>query len=260
MDSFKQRLNLLEERTKALELNLCVSHETDKEIHIQDINKEMGVIPLNEFDTFRFVRAEDWLMPEFTKADGSWKHGIVTKATIYFLINPTQEVKEFVELSAGQKINFTTHTICFKYYGEETSFESMITNKKLTELYLLWHQGGPCYGKLSILQPLYSVLNSKAFEIEDMPPHKPSKNPPYDFILSDFIHGTNYTGKLTIDFKNRFRLLPHMSFFLTPLDTKTIKVSLKSLTTKQAVFELRYGAGCVHTSTQFHWMASGCVV
>ena len=260
MDSFKQRLSLLEARTKALELNLCISHETEKEIHIQDINKEMGVIPLNEFDTFRFVRAEDWLMPEFTKADGTWKHGIVTKATLYFLINPTQEVKELVELAVGQKINFLTHTICFKYYGEQTTFEDMITNKKLVDFYLFWYQGGPCYGRISILQPLYAVLNSKPFEIENMPTHKDSKNPPYDFILSEFITGTNYTAKLTIDFKNRYALLPHMSFFLTPLDIKTIKVTLKSLTPKQAIFELRYGAGFVHTSTQLHWMSSGLVV
>jgi hypothetical protein len=260
MDSFKQRLNILEQKTKALELNLCMSHETENEIHIQDINKEMGVIPLNEFDTFRFVRAENWLMPEFTKTDGAWKHGIVSNAPLYFLTNPTKEIKELVDLTVGQKVDFTTHTICFKYHGEKTSFEAILTDKKLTEFYLFWYQGGPCYGKLSILQPLYKILDSKPFEIEEFPKQKLSKNPPYDFILSDFIHGMNYKANLTIDFKNNYGLLPHVSYFFTPLDIKTLKVTLKSLTTKQAIFELKYGTELVDTSTQFHWMVSGLVV
>jgi hypothetical protein len=260
MDSFKERLGLLEKRTKNLEVNLCKSHETDTEIHVSSIDKEQGVIPINELDTFRFVRAENWLMPEFTKSDGTWKHGMVSNATLYFLTNPTQEIKELVEHSLHQKINFTNHIICFKYYGEKTTFESMITDKKLVDFYIFWYQGGPCYGRISILQTLYSALNSKPFEIEELPKQKSSKNPPYDFILSNFINGMNYKANLTIDFKNTYDLLPHVSFFLTPLDINTLKISLKSLTTKQAVFELSYGCGLVYTSTQFHWMVSGSTV
>ena len=70
----------------------------------------------------------------------------------------------------------------------------------------------------------------------------------------------NYKANLTIDFKNNYGLLPHVSYFLTPLDIKTLKVTLKSLTTKQAIFELKYGTELVDTSTQFHWMVSGLVV
>ena len=255
MESFKERLSLLEKKTKALEINLCKSYETETEIHVTSIDKEMGVIPINELDTFRFVRAENWLMPEFTKSDGSWKHGMVSNATLYFLTNPTQEIKELVELTLHQKINFTTHIICFKYYGEKKTFESMISDKKLVEFYIFWYQGGPCYGKASILQPLYIILNSKPFEIEDLPKQKPSKNPPYDFILSDFIEGMNYKANLTVDFKNTYNLLPHLSFFLTPLNSQSLSISLKNLTTRQAIFELKYGKDVVPTNTQFHWMA-----
>ena len=259
MESFKERLVLLEERTKTLEVNLCKSHETDSEIHLSSIDKEQGVIPLNEFDTFRFVRAENWIMPEFTKSDGNWKHGMVSNATIYFLTNPSQEIKELVELSVGQKINFSKYIICFKYYDEKTTFESMITNKKLTEFYLFWYQGGPCYGTVSIIQPLYSAFNNKPFEIEDLPKQKLDKNTSYDLILYDFIREMNFKANLTIDFKNPYKLIPHISFFLTPLDIKSLIVSLKSLSPQQAVFELKYGKDCVPITTQFHWLVTGSV-
>lgn len=259
MDSFKQRLAILEEKTRTLELNMCKSHETENEIHVQGIDKEMGVIPLNEFDTLRFVHAHDWLMPEYTRVDGSWKYGVVSRANLYFLANPTQEIKEVVELSLGQKLNFATHTLCFKYYGEKTSFESMLVDRKLKDLYIFWYQGGPCYGKIPIVQQLYTLLNCKPFEIVDIHKHKPAKNPPYDFILSDFINGMNYSAKLIVDLKNPYKLLPHISFFLYPLDITSLRVVLKSLSPQQAVFELSYGKAHVPTSTQFHWMVSGSV-
>ena len=257
MEPFKLRLSVLEEKMKLLETSLCASHETDREIHVSSIDKEQGVIPLNEFDTYRFVKAEDWLMPEFTRSNGTWKHGMVSKATLYFLVNPTQEIKELVELLLNQKINFTNHVIAFKYYGDD--FESMITNKKFNDFYIFWYQGGPCYGKLSMLEPVYNILNSKPFEIETLPKQKLSKNPPYDFILSDFIQAMSYSANLTIDFKNPYNLLPHITFFLYPLDTKSIKVSLKSLSPQKAVFTLTYGKAYVSTSTQFHWMVHGSV-
>ena len=259
MDSFKERLTTLEKKIKNLELNLCISHETETEIHVASIDKEMGVIPINELDTFRFVLAENWLMPEFSKSDGSWKHGMISNANLYFLINPTQEIKELVEYSLNQKINFSTHVICFKYYGEKTTFESMITDKKIVDFYIFWYQGGPCYGRILMVQPLYMVLNSKPFEIEELPKQKITKNMPYDFIIFEFMNGINYKANLTVDFKNTYTLLPHISFFLTPFTTSSLKVSLKSLTTRQAVFELKYGKDLVETTTQFHWMASGSI-
>jgi hypothetical protein len=259
MESFKERLNNLEERARALEINLCKSHETDKEIHVNSIDKEQGVIPLNEFDTFRFARAEEWLMPEFTKFDGNWKHGVVSNTNIYFLINPTQEVKDIVELSLGNKINFENHIICFKYSGESKSFESMITDKLIKDFYIFWYQGGACYGKVSIIQSLYFLLNSKPFEIENIPKQKASKNIPYDLVLYSFINKLMYSARLTIDFKNNYSFLPHLSFFLTALDIKSIEVTLKNLTPQQAIFELRYGKEIIPTTTQFHWMATGAI-
>jgi len=259
MDSFKERLSALEQRTRELEVNLCKSHETEKEIHVRDIDSEQGVVPLNEFDTFRFIRVENWLMPEYTKSDGHWKHGMVSNATLYFLINPTQEVKELVEHVTQQKINFSTHTICFKYYDDKSTFESMITDKKFTDFYIFWYQGGPCYGKLPLVQPLYAVLNQKAFEIEDLPKQKLSRNIQYDFILSDFANVMNYSAELAIDFKNNYSLLPHVSFFITPLHTKSIEVTLKTLTPQQAIFKLKYGKPAIETTTQFHWLASGSI-
>jgi hypothetical protein len=259
MDSYKQRILTLEKRVEELESSLNKSHNLKDEVQHVSIDKEMGVIPLNEFDTYRFVRVRDWLMPEFTKTNGTWKHGMVTNTNLYFLTNPTQEIKELIEMTLGYKINFSRQLICFKFLGAKEDFEDEVTNKKFLELYLFWYQGGPCYGKINIIQPLYSEFDKKAFEIIDLPHTKPTKDTPYDLILYDFISGNNFSATMTVDFKNTYLLLPHVCFFLTPIPSSSIQVRLIEVSTTQAVFEFKYGKELVPTTTQFHWLANGSV-
>lgn len=256
MDSYKQRILTLEKKVEDLEAALNKSHNLKDEIQHVSIDKEQGVIPLNEFDTYRFVRACDWLMPEFTRTNGAWKHGMVTNTNLYFLINPTDEIKELIELTVGYKVNFSRQLIAFKYLGSNEEFEDDVSNKKIVDLYLFWYQGGPCYGKINIIQPLYTEFNKKAFEIINLPHQKSNKHTPYDFILYDFIKGNQFTATMTVDFKNTYSLLPHISFFLTPISS-CIQASIVSLTTTQAVFEFKYGKDLVPTTTQFHWLANG---
>jgi len=259
MDPYKQRVLTLETRVEELERALNKSHNLKDDIQYVSIDKEQGVIALNEFDTYRFVRVRDWLMPEFTKTNGSWKHGMVTNTVLYFLTNPTQEIKELVELTLGYKVNFSRQLIAFKFVGSKEDFEDAVSSKKFLDLYIFWYQGGPCYGKVTIIQPLYAEFDKKAFEIIDLPHQKPTKDTPYDLILYDFIKGNNFTATMTVDFKNTYNLLPHISFFLTPIPSASIKASLLSLTTTQAVFEFKYGKELVPTNIQFHWLANGCV-
>jgi len=257
MDPYKQRVLTLEKRVNELELALIKSHNLKDEIQFVSSDKEQGVIPLNEFDTYRFVRVKEWLMPEFIKANGSWKHGVVTNTNLYFLINPTKEIKELIEMTVGYKINFAKQLICFKFLGPKGDFEDEITNKRFTDIYLFWYQGGPCYGKVNIIAPLYKEFDKKAFEIEDLPYSKPTKDTPYDLLLFEFINRNNYSASMTVDFKNTYSLLPHMSFFLTPIPSSNISVSLTALTTTFATFEFKYGKEVVPMNTQFHWMANG---
>jgi len=257
MDSYKQRILTLESRVDDLELALNKSHNLKNEIQHVSIDKEQGIIPLNEFDTYRFVRARDWSMPEFTRTNGAWKHGMVTNTNLYFLTNPTQEIKEIVETLVGYKINFSKQLLAFKYLGVKEDFEDIVSNKRFVDLYLFWYQGGPCYGKFNITLPLYNEFDKKPFEIIDLPHQKSNKDTPYDLILYDFIKGNNFTATMTVDFKNKYNLLPHLSFFLTPMPSSCIQVSIVSLTTTYVIFEFKYGKELVPTTTQFHWLANG---
>jgi len=259
MDSFKKRFFTLEEKVNELSKIVLNANTSKPEIHYTSIDKEQGIIALNEFDTFRFVRATDWLLTEYVMLSGSWKHGISCNADIYFLTNPTQEIRDYVEIIAGQPIDFTKYTLCFKYSGDKADFERALTQKEIGDFYLFWHHGGPCYGKLSMIKDLRKEFETKLFEIETMPSLKISRHTAYDIILSDFINGMNFSAMITIDFKNSYVMLPHISFYITPLNTDSLKVSLKSLTNKQATFELKYGVKPVPNDAVFNWMINGIV-
>ena len=259
MDSFKQRFFTLEEKVSELSKIILNANSSKPEVHYTSIDKEQGAIALNEFDTFRFVRAVDWLVTEYIMLSGSWKHGVSCNADVYFLTNPTQEIRDYVEIVAGHPIDFTKYTICFKYSGNKVEFEKALTQKEIGEFYLFWYQGGPCYGKLSMIKDLRKEFEKKLFEIETMPIQKTTRHTAYDMILNEFIYGMNFSAMVTIDFKNSYAMLPHLSYYLTPINNDSLKVSLKSLTNFQAIFELRYGIKSVPNDAIFNWMIQGIV-
>lgn len=259
MDNFKQRFFTLEEKVNELSKIILNPDISKAEIHYTSTDKEQGAIALNEFDTFRFVRANNWFVTEYSMLSGSWKHGVSCNSDVYFLINPTQEIRDYVKIIAGYPVDLSKYTICFKFSGGKKEFERALTQKEITDFYLFWYQGGPCYGKLSMIKDLRKEFETKLFEIETLPSQKINRHTPYDTILSDFVHGMNFSAILTVDFKNIYAMLPHMSYYLTPLNNDSLKLSLKSLTNTQATFELKYGIKPVPSDATFNWMISGVV-
>lgn len=259
METFKQRFYSLESEVKALTKTLHKTRELESEVHYLSPGMEQGVIPLDDFDTFRFIHTKNWLFTEFIQIDGTWRQSMSCKSNVFFLVNPTNEIKEYVELIAGHKINFSKNTICFKYQGDKASFEEAFTNKEITEFYLFWYQGGPCYGKYSLIRDLRDEVNNKVFEIEVLNHDRITNHTQYDLLLYKFMDDMKFSATLTVDFKEKFLLLPHVSFFITPLDQKFIKASIKELTELKVTFEILYGRETIPTSTQFHWLANGTV-
>jgi hypothetical protein len=202
MDNFKERFFALEKNVQEIEQSLCKIQRTTDDIQYVSIDKEQGIIPLDEFDTFRFMRAIGWLVTEYTYHNGVWRHGISSTSSMYFLVNPTQEVKNRVEYIAGHAVDFSKYTICFKYNGDWKSFERALTERELPDFYMFWYQGGPCYGKLTLTKELRNELETKLFEIETLPQQKVSMVTHYDMLLKNFIQGMNYTASFTVDFKD----------------------------------------------------------
>ena len=257
MEAIKQRLYSLEENYKVLTDMIHKSASLENEIHYVTSSMEQGIMPLEDFDTFRYVHVKDWLFTEFIQNGGIWRRGISHNADIYFLMNPTDEVKQLVEQIAGYKINFTKHTICFKYSGIKKDFEMDFTNKMISSLYLFWYQGGPCYGKLSLTREIRMAINSKIFEVEEFISDLPVKSRTCDMSLYKFMNEKNFTASLTVDFKVPFILPPHVSFFITPLDLKSIEARVKKITETQVVFEFSYGRDLIPMTTNFHWLVQG---
>ena len=257
MDSIKDRFFALDSRITALEETVGSLQKPSDEIHIVSSDREQGEVPLNEFDTFRFVRGSKWPITEYTKLNGRWIHGMTCISDVYFLMNPTVEIKEQVEIITGQPINFSKYILCFKYSGKKEDFESALHNNEIQNFYMFWYQGGPCYGKIKLLQNLKIAMQKKCFEIETLQIENPTKNIAYDLLLKEYIDGNFFSATLTVVFKTKYSLVPHVSYFLSPLETKAIQVSLKSLTHTQAVFEFKYGKQDIPITTVFHWMVQG---
>jgi hypothetical protein len=91
----KERFFTLEKKVNELVTMVHNTQETEKDIQVASIDKEQGVIPLDEFDTFRFVRVPKCSVREYLRVNKIWQHGIVYSSDMYFLMNPTEELKEY---------------------------------------------------------------------------------------------------------------------------------------------------------------------
>ena len=109
------------------------------------------------------------------------------------------------------------------------------------------------------MRNLRDEINTKVFEVELINLDKISEQTAYDLILYKFMDDMKFSATLRIDFKKPFLLLPHVSFFITPLNQNFIKASIKELSELNVTFEILYGRETIPTSTQFHWLANGTV-
>lgn len=261
MDSIKDKFFALDTRIKQLEELIGSLERNQDEVHIVSSDKEQGEIPLNEFDTFRFARGEKWPITEYMKLNNSWVHGMKCTSDIYFLINPTVELREQIEVLTGHSVNFSKYVICFKFAGTKHDFESAMYNHDIKDFFLFWYQGGPCYGRMKLSNAMYKELQSKNFEMETMALEAPpSHHIGYDMILKEHMNGMKFSATLTIVFKNKYALVPHISYFISPIHMKSIQIHLKCLTNTHAIFEFKYGKEMIPPLTVLHWMAQGVLV
>ena len=241
-----QRIQSLEARIDSLFLNKAM-------------NQESGILQLDEFDTHRFVRVQDWNLHEFNKQGTCWQRGPILASDLFFLINPSEKVQEQVELANGSPIDWNTHILVFRYRGSKHNFRSALESNEIPDVYLYWFHGTPYYGRFKLLPTMRQEILAKEFEIEEFP--QPNRGFPIKFHqqLMQFVYSKAYTATITVDFESEYTSVPHMHWFTSPMNFTNMKIILQHVSPKQAIFEFQYGKQQVPTNTKLHWMASGQV-
>ncbi len=221
------------------------------------VKQESGVIALDEFDTFRIIYVPDWTLNEFTRTTHRmWQRGPQLPADLYFLENPTEQLKEQIEIQLGQPIDWTEHLLVFRYTGSRSQFRKAMEQKQIHDIFLYWRAGQECYGKLKLQPTTRDLILTKFFEIEQLPDQ--AKNPLFFHRhLKQFLQQKAYSATITVDFELPYSSTPHLHWFTTPLDFSAMRISLQSITPKQATFEFKYGKDYVPTETKLHWLATG---
>jgi hypothetical protein len=222
------------------------------------VQQESGVLPLDEFDTFRIVYVPDWTINEFTRTQHRmWQRGPQLPADLYFLENPTDQLKEQIELQLGQPIDWSLDTVVFRHTGPRSQFRKAMEQKQIHDFYLYWRAGQEIYGKLKLMPTMRELILSKSFEIEELP-EQATKNPMFfNRHLKQFIQQKAYSATITVDFETPFVSAPHIHWFTTPLQFSAMHISLQQVTPKQAIFEFKYGKDYVPLDTKLHWLATG---
>jgi hypothetical protein len=280
MDKFKQRIQDLETKFRDLEASLkdlqgvpvvVASQPT----HYQTANSEQGEIVLDEFDTFRFMRLGKVKISisNYSDAQPQGSMGVKEK-DMYILQSVPNEVLEYVKglnnISFWPKDSMRLHYTSFLAFHideqnpdiSKTEMYVISTNCNTAELhtsskYFKEMAVGGTYIPMS--KDIKNILDEKIWDFSDFRLLKVNHIGP-DHYVNEF--QTHFSQEISVEFKNNYKIMPHISFYVTPVRDSKITASIKSLTKKGVVFEMKYGfdeddiprSGCLH------WSANGIVV
>jgi hypothetical protein len=250
MEKFKERILNLEKNFE--QLNSTVKSIKGSTIsvhpsHYSVYDKEQGETPLDEFDTFRFIKfnADDMHM---RNSENGNPYQI--QNPLYKLINPSKDLLPYIKNGLNQvcpSLNNTTIIDRLNIYSHILlSFSTMNENDFENSDFEMYLFPNHCkYGnsgfKIIVSNDIKKILDCKVWEFK----------PNYGFIQD-----------ITVDFKNTYKLLPHVSAYITPFTDANISVKIKELTTKKVVFTMTYGERDnldVPNSACLHWLVNGMV-
>jgi len=287
MDKFKQRIQDLETKVRDLEASLkdlqgvpvvVASQPT----HYQTANSEQGEIVLDEFDTFRFMRLGKVKLSISNYSDPQGQNSMgVKEKDIYILQNISKEILEYVK---GLKNNLFWPTDSMRlHYTSFLGFHIDEENPDIskTEIYVI-NIGFPdlftknsryffpdsrdllkdccCSGTyFPMSKELKNILDEKVWDFSDFR-CLGTNHIGVDHYVNEF--ETHFSQEISVDFKNNYKIMPQVSFYVTPVRESKITATIKSLTKKGIVFEMKYGfdEDDIPTSGCLHWSANGIVV
>lgn len=250
MEKFKERILNLEKNFE--QINSTVKSIKGSTIsvhpsHYSVYDKEQGETPLDEFDTFRFVKFN--ADKSFRNSENGTPYQIHNP--LYKLINPSKEILIYIKNGFSQV------------------FPSQNNEQIISEL-----------KNYSYILLSFSTMNENDFENSDFEtyvyPSRECRSLPYAYKIKispdvkkildckvwEIKHNYGFTQDITVDFKNTYKLLPHVSAYITPFTDANISVKIKELTTKKVVFTMTYGEDDnldVPNSACLHWLVNGMV-
>jgi hypothetical protein len=204
MDRLKQTISRLEkdvdELTQYHKKTIGIPPSTGS-IHYSTSSQEFGEYKLDEMDTFNFT-------VQYYKNINTIPQ---TETYIYNLKNPSAELRAYLHV---QGKSFTSNQW------------SQIKPDDY-EKYCMEQDGTP----FVLTKDIRKCLESKlwAFYNETRPTHESQINKNIKNEISEDI---------TILFKNTYKILPHVLFYLTPIMNKGITCSIKEITCKKVVFTI----------------------
>lgn len=249
MEKFKERIVNLEKNIEQLNHAVRSIKGTTISVHPSHYSvydKEQGETPLDEFDTFRFVKFN--ADKGFRNSENGTPYQIHNP--LYKLINPSKEILIYIKSGFSQvfpsqnneqiisELKIYSHILLSfsKDRGdfENSDFETYVyPNKDCRSV--------PYAYKINISPEIKKILDSKVWEFK----------PNYGF-----------TQEISVDFKNTYKLLPHVSMYITPFTDANISVNIKELTKKKVIFTMTYGKednADVPNNACLHWLVNGMV-
>lgn len=230
MERFKQTIAKLEKdvaELKQFQQETRGSPPSKGDTHISTGSQEFGEYSLEELDTFRFtVLVNGFQSPNIP-------------IYCYNLENPTPELSAYFGVQ-GKQFNVSNISV------EPDAFEEYCTEK-----------GGAPF---VLTNEIRKCLESKLWEFAAAAPGK--NNQRFAEVYAKYyekLHSEFYTD-ITIPFKNTYKILPHISFYLTPINSSGIETCiLYEITTKQVTFRIRYGNSVKHTpdNAKLHYKIEG---
>ena len=229
----KERLHKLEGTTPA-----------SPDCHYVSSEQEAGELSLDCMDAFRFVYTiPPSQHPNYTPTAGHQNPTCYT----YSLINPNQDLKNYhITHTKLNGIGYTEYSQSAPHNGLSIITETPPDKLEQSDIQFSIHnpQNG-IYSVLTKTKEMKEALGEKFFAYSK---HGPN---PY----SEFVH------KETIQFKQEYEILPHVSFFLTPLEQHKSNLICKILeiTCKSVTFEISYINVLLHSSPDaiLHWQVKG---
>lgn len=239
MERFKQTIAKLEDdiaELKQFQTKIQGSTQSSGEIHYCTGAQEFGEYALDEIDTFRFlVSASPGQINTYS----------------YMLHNPTPELTAY--LSIQGKGGFGT-----EYIPVDTeNFETYCMKKGGTPFVLT--------------DEIRKCLDSKVWEFAvnlTKGPNRSYTNHPQ--LYKDM--RTDFYMDIPIQFKNTYKISPHVSFYITPLSNTLDECVIHEITTKQVIFRIKYGVNIfnrgqidrtyktdIYSGLKLHYSISGVV-
>jgi len=252
MNSFKTQFLALEATVKQLQEKLQKHEGTTPatpDCHYVSFEREAGEISLDCMDTFRFVYTLPLnRAPTYNPAIHIGANFPNPRTYIYTLINPSEDIKNYYTIQGKiYNLYYNPYSSQYTNHGIRIETESSPETLEKTDIQL---------GFSNNLNPSVTQTIPKTKEMKDALAKKFFAFSKRDYPKSDFV---DFIHKETVQFKQEYEILPHVNFFITPLEKSNLVCKIIEVTKKSVTFELSYGNPVLDSSPDavLHWQIHG---